>query len=84
MPVPADVDTSYALQGKAMTHTELLDADLPPGQRLLGSLGYPLSGGGLSACLALALCSYLTLLPMLIGFAIKVHRTGNHQSEIKI
>ncbi|HET6586475.1 MAG TPA: hypothetical protein VFG67_01720 [Oleiagrimonas sp.] len=55
-----------------MAHTELVDVDLPLGQRLLRGLGYPMSGGGLSACIALALCSYLTLLPMLIGFAIKL------------
>ncbi|HET7299752.1 MAG TPA: hypothetical protein VFJ01_03800, partial [Oleiagrimonas sp.] len=55
-----------------MAHTELVDVDRSLGQRLLHGLGYPMSGGGLSACIALALCSYLTLLPMLIGFAIKL------------
>lgn len=55
-----------------MAHTELVDVDLPPGQRLLRSLGYPLSGAGLSVCIVLALCSYLTMLPLLIGFTIKL------------
>jgi hypothetical protein len=45
-----------------MPRIALAAADLPLGQRLLAGLRYPLTGGALATCIALALCRYANLL----------------------
>ena len=50
-----------------MPHVATVDADTPFGERLRRSFGYPLRGGALATCTALALAHYVALLPAFIG-----------------
>jgi hypothetical protein len=50
-----------------MPHVAVVDADTPFRERLRGSFGYPLRGGALATCVALALAHYVALLPAVIG-----------------
>lgn len=50
-----------------MPRVPVVDADTPFRERLREGFGYPLRGGALATCVALALAHYVALLPAFIG-----------------
>ncbi|HET6554424.1 MAG TPA: hypothetical protein VFG49_12930, partial [Dyella sp.] len=50
-----------------MPRIATVTADTPLGERFAAGLTYPLRGGGLATCVALAFAHYLALLPAFIG-----------------
>ncbi|WP_449425003.1 hypothetical protein [Rhodanobacter lindaniclasticus] len=50
-----------------MPRIDIVDADTPLGERLLGALSYPLRGAGLATCTALGLSHYVGLPPYYLG-----------------
>ncbi|MBV8157218.1 MAG: hypothetical protein JO278_06155, partial [Dyella sp.] len=50
-----------------MPRIATVSPDTPFGERFVAGFGYPLRGGGLATCTALALAHYLVILPSYIG-----------------
>lgn len=59
-----------------MPRIATVPADTPLGERFVAGLAYPLRGGGLATCVALAIAHYLAMLPAFIGLFASVALWG--------